>query len=174
MSKQLAKRAALTTRQLAHIGTEAVISLGDWVAKRHKNGVLERRGKAQDQLRKCGVPIEELRRQCSLYQWSLLRCLCFYLDSPRRLKKQLDTVVSLQTEMAKVEEAIQTAQSISLDPPILAIIMGKLSDARAELTKSAGLLYSSMNMYDYFPDHDGLDHEFIKLLFLAQDLKTNV
>ncbi|KAF9522764.1 hypothetical protein CPB83DRAFT_742460, partial [Crepidotus variabilis] len=170
-ASSLAKRAALTARQLAHIGTEAVISLGDWVAKRHKNGVLERRGKAQDQLRKCGVPIEELRRQ-----WALQKDTQMTIPShsPRRLKKQLDTVVSLQTEMEKVEEAIQTAQSISLDPPILAIIMGKLSDARAELTKSAGLLYSSMNMHDYFPDLDGLDHEFIKLLFLAQDLKTNV
>ncbi|KAF9522746.1 hypothetical protein CPB83DRAFT_776590, partial [Crepidotus variabilis] len=146
------------------------LSTCDWVAKRHKNGVLERRGKAQDQLRKCGVPIEELRRQ-----WALQKDTQMTIPShsPRRLKKQLDTVVSLQTEMEKVEEAIQTAQSISLDPPILAIIMGKLSDARAELTKSAGLLYSSMNMHDYFPDHDGLDHEFIKLLFLAQDLKTN-
>lgn len=94
--------------------------LGDWIGRRQRLGVV-RQGKAADkELKVCGIPMETLR-----YQWEhqketqlSLRArkyphlpistslICFHLDAPVRLKKELDVVLGLQSDIDTVKTAL--------------------------------------------------------------------
>lgn len=165
--------------------------LGDWIGRRQRLGVV-RQGKAADkELKVCGIPMETLR-----YQWEhqketqLSLCarkyphlpistslICFHLDAPVRLKKELDVVLGLQSDIDTVETALTfTRSTVALRkvPPEALQAIESLERNHSRLIKNVEVLYASLNVSDTFPELDGLSLDFVRTLLLARDLKMNI
>ena len=93
------------------------------------------------------------------------------------MKKELDTVLTLQAELDSSERTLQGVRTI--------IEMGSVSqemhDALANLEwgherllSKVDVLYSSLNIHDRFPKLEGMNFEFKQMLLLMQDLKINI
>lgn len=98
-------------------------------------------------------------------------------DTPNRLKKELDTVVTLQADLSATERAIQVArESIEKIPSMtdtLDILAG-LERTHTRLMSKVDSLYASLNVQDIFPELEGIPFEFVRVLLLARDLKINI
>lgn len=179
-------------RQAAAIGLEMRADLGDWIKRRLQRGVEEQGEAAHRQIDESGCGIEELRDQWASQrasqltvrartrEYSHLRFLpvtLLYTDAPKRLKKQLDMVISLQSDLDATEKALQTARSTiekdELSNEALDVLSG-LERTHERLMTKVDSLYMSLNIQDEFPELDGVNFDFVRLLLLARDLKINI
>ncbi|KAG9316189.1 hypothetical protein JVU11DRAFT_2213 [Chiua virens] len=166
----------LIDRHTAAVGHEMQVDLGDWIKRRLKCGVQEQGGAAEEQVNQSGYSIEELRRQWALQKDSQLSVRA---HAPQRLKKQLDTVISLQSDLDSTERALQKARSViehdsegNADEALTAL--EGLERTHERLMGKVDGLYASLNVHDRFPALEGVDFEFIHILILARDLKINI
>ena len=99
------------------------------------------------------------------------------LDAPTKLKQELDTVLTLQTELNQIDDFIQHIQkTISQDVsnPKAHKFLDQLCQGHQDTINKVEGLYISLNVTDTFPGIQGLPLEFICTLLLAQDLKINI
>lgn len=88
------------------------------------------------------------------------------------MRKEIDTLLSLQTELEDVKKAVQATQSaLSSAPKKTSKILKNLLDTQDELIDELEEVYSSLNIQDSFPDLKGIDLEFVRVLLLARDQK---
>ncbi|KAG2124876.1 hypothetical protein DEU56DRAFT_963177 [Suillus clintonianus] len=168
------RRLWLLDRQAAAIGQEMRIDLGDWIKRRLRRGIKDQGAVAQETLTKCRIPIEELRSQWLHQQKSQLS---IRTHAPARLKKELDIVLSLQTDLDTSHKALQAAKSIlgkesASDDTIQAL--ESLTNGHDRLITKVETLYVSLNIHDRFPELQGIDLEFVRILLTARDLKMNI
>lgn len=106
----------------------------------------------------------------------LTPCL-FNLDAPAHLKKELDSVLTLQAEIDKLEGFIKTAHGHlqNANAPANALsVVAQLKHTHAQMVERVENLYSTLNVDTMFPDLEGLPVEFVRVLLAARDLKINV
>ncbi|KAG0706003.1 hypothetical protein DFH29DRAFT_980719 [Suillus ampliporus] len=156
------------------IGQEMRIDLGDWIKRRLKRGIKDQGAVAQETLTQCQIPIEELRSQWLHQQKSQLSIRAY---APARLKKELDTVLSLQADLDTSHMALQATKSIlgkelASDDTIQAL--ESLARGHDHLIDKVETLYASLNIHDRFPELQGIDLEFVRILLTARDLKMNI
>jgi len=93
------------------------------------------------------------------------------------LKKALDTVLTLQTELNSSEQALQNVRTIIEKGQVLQDArdtLASLERGHERLLDKVDALYSSLNIQDRFPELDGINFQFVQTLLLAQDLKINI
>lgn len=93
------------------------------------------------------------------------------------MKKELDTILSLQGDLETVEKAIATAQALLLPsstPKASMELLKGLQDMHLLLTNKVEALYVSLNVHDSYPDLKGVSLEFVRILLMARDLKMNI
>ncbi|KAF8425356.1 hypothetical protein L210DRAFT_3653217 [Boletus edulis BED1] len=172
------RRIWLIDRQAAAVGHEMRADLGDWIKRRLKRGVQEQGQAAREQVKESGHPIADLKQQLALQKDSQLSIRA---HAPQRLKKQLDTVISLQSDLDSTERALQTARSTiendstseGIAEQALTILEG-LERTHERLMNKVDALYASLNVPEQFPELEGVDFDFVRILILARDLKINV
>ena len=190
-NSQRARRIWLTDRQLSSIALDLRDDLGDWIRRRLKKGVQEQGQKARQLLNTVNVPDKELRwqwdlqkaaqmsvqsRRCGLFP-SLSLSLMLLADAPARLKKELDTVLTLQGDLDAVEKAIHVAKitlSQSSTPSKPTKILRGLEEMHDQLSDKVEELYVSLNIQESYPDLQGVGLEFVRTLLMARDLKINI
>ncbi|KAG6369027.1 hypothetical protein JVT61DRAFT_1973 [Boletus reticuloceps] len=170
------QRIWLIDRQAGVVGHEMRADLGDWIKRRLKRGVQEQGEAAQGQVKESGYSIGDLKEQWALQKDSQLSIRA---HAPQRLKKQLDTVISLQSDLDSTERALQAARSLieknseGIGEEALGIMQG-LERTHERLMSKVDALYTSLNVQDQFPELKGVDFNFVHLLILARDLKINI
>lgn len=89
---------------------------------------------------------------------------CSILDAPARLKKELDTILSLQGDLDMVEKAInstKTTLASSATPEASKGILNGLLETHATFSNKVKALYVSLNIHDSYPDLKGAPLEFV-------------
>ncbi|RDB15038.1 hypothetical protein Hypma_005430 [Hypsizygus marmoreus] len=168
------RRLYLLDRQAASIALELRDDLGDWIRRRLVKGVKDQGAAAQRVLDNCGVSIEELRLQWTMQQAAQLSVRA---HAPVRLKKELDTVLTLQGDLDTVASAIESARSVISQSTPSKESLRLLKDLQAthdDLQDQVEVLYASLNVHDSFPELQGIDLDFIRTLLMARDLKINI
>ncbi|KAG8214999.1 hypothetical protein J3R82DRAFT_8403 [Butyriboletus roseoflavus] len=97
--------------------------------------------------------------------------------APKCLKKQLDMVLSLQSDLDATDKALQAARSVIEKDEILHEALDMLSGLERthdHLMLKVDSLYMSLNIQDQFLELDQVSFDFIKLLLLTHDLKINI
>ncbi|KAG6825148.1 hypothetical protein H0H87_010155, partial [Tephrocybe sp. NHM501043] len=83
--------------------------------------------------------------------------------APAHLKKELNSVLSLQGQTEAIDYAIHSFQLLS-----------NLQQMQEEFKEWSEALYSSLNVHDSFPKLVGVDLEFVWTLLMVRDLKMNI
>lgn len=100
-----------------------------------------------------------------------------FIDAPARLKKELDTVLTLQADLDTSDTALQstrlmlekgTASQDTLEA------LEALERGHDRLMAKVEILYASLNIHDQFPELEGINLDFVRLLLMARDLKMNI
>ncbi|KIM38191.1 hypothetical protein M413DRAFT_30325 [Hebeloma cylindrosporum] len=173
-TSSVARRIWLTDRQLSSIAHDLRDDLGDWIRRRLKQGIQKQGEKAKEFLKTITVSNAELQTQ-----WEMQKGAQMSLRShaPARLKKELDTVLTLQGDLDAVEKAIQTAKvalSASSAPSQSASILVGLEEMHDQLSEKVEELYVSLNIHESYPDLQGVGIDFVRTLLMARDLKVNI
>ncbi|PPQ96513.1 hypothetical protein CVT26_010429 [Gymnopilus dilepis] len=164
-----ARRLWMTDRQLTFVAEELRDGLGDWIKNHLERGIKAQGNNAQSLLDECGFTVSRLRDQWNLQKEAQMSLRA---HAPVRLKKEIDTLLSLQTELEDDKKAIQTTQStLSSAPKKTTKILKNLLENQEELIDDLEELYSSLEIQDSFPDLEGVDLEFVRVLLLARDQK---
>jgi len=98
------------------------------------------------------------------------------LDAPARLKKELDTVLILQSDLEALDKALQAARMIIEKDAMQDTLeaLQSLERSHDRLLTKVDVLYTSLNIQDRFPELHGVNLEFVHTLLLARDLKINI
>ncbi|KAI0363187.1 hypothetical protein BV20DRAFT_1058256 [Pilatotrama ljubarskyi] len=168
------RRLWLLDRHAESINEASYEELGSWICSRLKNGVEARTAAAEEEIIECGATVEELREQ-----WKLQRTaqLSVRQHAPARLKQELDSVLSLQTELDAIEQhfvAIESSIEAGSDTPIAREFLNSLRRSHASTLQKVEELYASLNLVDNFPELRNLPLEFVRTLLMARDLKINI
>lgn len=165
--------------------------LGDWIKRRLKRGIKDQASAALDVINRSETSVDDLRvqwanqRQSQLsirareysYTQSVLVMLKTSSDAPARLRKELDTVLTLQTDLDISDRALQATRTMlekeapsdnTLD------VLESLQRGHDRLMTKVEALYSSLNVHDRFPELDGVNLDFVRVLLMARDLKMNI
>jgi hypothetical protein len=97
--------------------------------------------------------------------------------APAHLKKELDTILTLQGNIEKVNQAIEVARSTftKLDNAADSQEALKgLEQTNERLKNKFERLYASLKVPKAFTQLEGIDLEFVHTLVLARDLKINI
>ena len=89
----------------------------------------------------------------------------------------MDVVLNLQDDLEEIEKAIQVAKlslATSTAPKKSKTILKTLQSSHQELINNVEALYASLNIHNTYPDLDGVNLEFVRILLLARDLKINI
>jgi hypothetical protein len=121
------------------------------------------------------------------YQSMLVRYILYFFlvklfimslsDAPAWLKKELDTVLSLQGNLDEVDRAINAAKVTiaNMDQPSESLeALKSLERTHKRLNVKVEALFSSLNIHDSFAELKGIDLEFVRTLLMARDLKINI
>ncbi|KAG1745519.1 uncharacterized protein EDB91DRAFT_1236381 [Suillus paluster] len=158
----------------AAIGLEMHTDLGDWIKRWLKCGIEEQGTAAQSVLEECGVTIDELHNEWTSQRKSQLSIRAY---APARLKRELDTVLSLQADldacydqsspngktMTKADAANDTLEALD-----------NLKRGHQRLMAKVEVLYALLNVHDQFPELKGVNLDFVWTLLLARDIKINI
>ncbi|KJA22000.1 hypothetical protein HYPSUDRAFT_67307 [Hypholoma sublateritium FD-334 SS-4] len=139
-----ARRLWLTDRQLTAIAISHREDLGDWIKRRYHKGIKEKEERAQELVKQCNKSMTELDQQWNLQKTAQQSAPA---HAPARLKKELNSVLTLQSELEAVENAIQT---------------------------KVDALFASLRIPETYPSLNGVNLEFIQALIQARDLKANI
>ncbi|KIL60922.1 hypothetical protein M378DRAFT_1061934 [Amanita muscaria Koide BX008] len=169
------RRVWLIDRQAMSIADEHRDQLGDWIARRLHKGVEHHSRHTTDILRVCDVPIQELREE-----WIAQReaQLSIRAHAPARLKKELNNIFALQSDLDAVDAALSKARvgikdSGSSGQNALEVL-ARLTLTHEQLKNEVEALYSALNVPHAIPDLHDVDISFVHTLFLARDLKMNI
>ncbi|KAI6025272.1 hypothetical protein BKA83DRAFT_4492027 [Pisolithus microcarpus] len=173
---QRQRRIWLIDRQVASVGYEMRQDLGVWLKRRMRKGIEEQGSAAEEVLAGCDVPVTELQGQ-----WTQQReaQLSIWAHAPARLRKELDSVLSLQADLdasertllatrAVIEQDSKEVSASTLD------ILGSMERSHTQLSDKLETLYASLNVQQKFPELDGVRLDFVRILLMARDLKINI
>ena len=98
------------------------------------------------------------------------------LDAPVWLKKELDTVLVLQSDLEASDKALQATRTIIEKDATQDTLeaLQSLERGHDRLLTKVDILYASLNIQDKFPELHGINLEFVRTLLLARDLKINI
>ncbi|KIJ58397.1 hypothetical protein HYDPIDRAFT_34233 [Hydnomerulius pinastri MD-312] len=168
------RRLWLIDRQAAAIGHDMRKELGSWLKRRMRKGVGEQGDAAQEVIASCGVPVAELQSQ-----WKHQRAaqLSVRAHAPTRLKKELDSVLTLQADLDSSERALQAARA-TIEKDCVSehalSVLDSMERSQNRLLDKIETLYASLNVQDKFPELEGVHLEFVRILLMARDLKINI
>ncbi|KAG6843830.1 hypothetical protein H0H87_012784 [Tephrocybe sp. NHM501043] len=101
--------------------------------------------------------------------------ICTY--APAHLKKELDSVLSLQGQKEAIDHAIHSLQAelsmVDASKELLKLL-SNLQQTQEEFKEWSEVLYSLLNIYNFFPELVGVDLEFVQTLLMVRDLKMNI
>ncbi|KAI1790619.1 hypothetical protein LXA43DRAFT_882467 [Ganoderma leucocontextum] len=173
------RRIWMLDRHTDVINATARENLGGWIRGRLKNGVRARDLAADQDMARSEMSLRELREQWAEQRTAQLsvRNRTSDLDAPAKLKRELDAVLTLQTELNQIDEFIQQVQkAITKDAsnPEAHNFLNQLRSGHQDTIGKVEGLYASLNVADTFPEIQGLPLDFIRTLLLARDLKINI
>ncbi|KAI6045221.1 hypothetical protein EDC04DRAFT_2925069 [Pisolithus marmoratus] len=109
-----------------------------------------------------GVSIAELQEQWANQRAAQLSIRAY---APMKLKKELDTVLSLQAELDTTTKVIQVARATiergNVSPGILDAL-ASMERSHARLITKAEALYSSLNVHEQFPELMNISLDFVQ------------
>ncbi|KAF7354322.1 hypothetical protein MVEN_01120600 [Mycena venus] len=150
---------------------EGRTGLGNWIHRQQRKNLMPKYRAAMKTLQECRVPERELRTE-----WAAQKKAQTSMP-PARLRRELDKVLSLQTQIDTVEKAIddtkKTLQGSGASPRSLALLHS-LEKTHERLSREAEDLYTSLNIQKTFPELQGLPLEFAQTLLVMRDLKINI
>ncbi|KAJ2915403.1 hypothetical protein MD484_g5010, partial [Candolleomyces efflorescens] len=169
------KRIFFLDRQLSAVGAEMRDSLGTTLRRRAEKNVPHHQATAAQALGKVTLSSLDL-----LEMWNQQKGLQMSVRShaPARIKKELDAILTLQTELEAVEISLRSTRSLLASLHSASSISKQLLDAlearQQDISAQVEELYASLNVHESFPELKGVDLEFIRTLLLARDLKINI
>ncbi len=98
-------------------------------------------------------------------------------DAPARLKRELDTVINLQTELDAIQKSLASVgDAIPQNNDNMEAIecFASLHRSHSRTVERVEKLYASLNVPAGFPELDGLPIDFVQILMMARDLKINI
>ncbi|KAG2053155.1 hypothetical protein BDR06DRAFT_1054409 [Suillus hirtellus] len=168
------RRLWLIDRQATAIGAEMKADLGDWIKCHLKWGIKDQASAVLDVINRSETSVDDLQYS---YTQSVLVMLKTSADAPARLRKELDTVLTLQTDLDISDRALQATRTMlekeapsdnTLD------VLESLQRGHDHLMTKVEALYSSLNVHDRFPELDGVNLDFVHVLLMARNLKMNI
>ncbi|KAJ7575335.1 hypothetical protein C8J56DRAFT_1032566 [Mycena floridula] len=99
---------------------------------------------------------------------------------PARLKKELEDVLALQSQIDSIDATIQSIrstirQNTSGTSKTAALAQIELlEEAQTDMKAHAEVLYALLNVTDTYPELQGIALEFVQILLLARDLKISL
>ncbi|KAF7337111.1 hypothetical protein MVEN_02148700 [Mycena venus] len=189
------RRIWMIDQYTAFVNEDGRDSLGDWMHRQREINLTRKYNIAHKVIRECRVSVEELRRQWDdqkAAQMSirarkssgggLRRVTCFAGEAsatyaPVRLRRELDKVLALQTQIEVVEQSIHDAKQSIAGADASAdslILLRGLENTHQTLSIQAERLYASLNIHESFPELKDLPLEFVRTLLMMRDLKMNI
>lgn len=107
----------------------------------------------------------------------MLICLHNVLDAPARLKRELDSLLSLQGDLDTLDRTLQAARATlvkSAPSRQTRDLLTGLDRTHDRLKNKVEGLYASLNITDVFPELQGIDFDFVQTLLMAHNLKINI
>ncbi|KAJ7202987.1 hypothetical protein B0H12DRAFT_1035731 [Mycena haematopus] len=153
------------------LNAEGLENLGTWIERQDKNLRTKLRA-ALTTFNACRIPIAELRREWRDQKEAQTSARS---HAPARLRRQLDKVLTLQTQIDGVEKAILDAKesiASSEAPPDAVTLLRSLEATHKRLSQQADELYASLNIGGSFPELADLPRPFVHTLLILSDLKT--
>ncbi|KAG2053166.1 hypothetical protein BDR06DRAFT_972420 [Suillus hirtellus] len=153
----------LIDHQAAAMGSEMQSDLGDWIRRRLKRGVNDQGTAAQEALDQCKLAIDDLESE-----WSQQRSLQLSVRTytPARLKKELDTVLTLQADLDTSDTALQSTRLMLKKGTASQGTLEALERGHDRLMAKVEVLYASLNIHDQFPELEGINLDFVWLLLM--------
>ncbi|KIK13146.1 hypothetical protein PISMIDRAFT_18201 [Pisolithus microcarpus 441] len=150
--------------------------LGAWLKCRMRKGTEEQGSTAEEVLAGCDVPVTELQSQWT-EQWEAQ--LSIQAHAPARLRKELDSVLALQVDLDASKRALLATRTvIEQDSKEISLktldILASMECSHTQLSDKLETLYTSLNVQDRFPELDGIQLDFVRILLMARDLKINI
>ncbi|KAJ6581867.1 hypothetical protein B0H19DRAFT_1331557 [Mycena capillaripes] len=149
-------------------------SLGDWVQRQWQKNVTPKHKAAAQVIQQCRIPVAELR-----HEWEEQKAAqtSIRAHAPVRLRRELDKVFALQTQIEAVEQSIYETKKSITDSAASAdsiVLIRQLEKTHEVLSTQAEQLYASLNIQDAFPELQNLPLEFVRTLLIMRDLKINI
>lgn len=99
-------------------------------------------------------------------------------DAPARLKKELNNIIALQSDLDTVDTAINKARTSFKEAGQATKearqALDSLGRTQERLKEKVETLYNTLNVPDMMPEFRNVDIKFVHTLFLARDLKMNI
>ncbi|KAI9059331.1 hypothetical protein FKP32DRAFT_1668689 [Trametes sanguinea] len=168
------RRIWLLDRHAKFVNEASRADLGFWIRNKLKHGVDAREAAAKTQLEQCGITVQELRHQWDLQQADQLS---EKRHAPARVKKELDAVLGLQTELESIQQhltAVQESITAGGDNPTSRHFLESLRKSHTQTVTKVDDLYTSLNVSEGFPELQHLPLDFVRILLMARDLKINI
>ncbi|KAK6992139.1 hypothetical protein R3P38DRAFT_3409057 [Favolaschia claudopus] len=156
------------------VGEEGRANLGTWISRQQDKNISVRYRNATKVLEDCRITERELRAQ-----WVDQKAAqtSIRAHAPARLRRELDKVLVLQTQIDSLEKVIEetksTLKTSGAPKPALTILQG-LQATHEKLSAEADALYGSLNIQDTYPELRGLPLAFTQTLLVMRDLKINI
>ena len=99
------------------------------------------------------------------------------IDTPARLKQDLEQIFTLQAEIDAVRASIQKTKSsmqISRNSKSLRGVITALENTQTMLKTQVDELYESLDVTEELPELRGISLDFLRTLLLARELKMNI
>ncbi|KAI9464332.1 hypothetical protein HD554DRAFT_2206255 [Boletus coccyginus] len=149
----------LLDRHAAAIGHEIHADLGEWIKRWLFHGIEDQGSTARWLVKDSTHSIDRLRKQ-----WSLQKKAQLSIHAPVHLKKQLDMIITLQSDLDTTEKALQaTRNSIANDPIVsesLEVLDG-LEHTYSQLMTKVDMLYALLNIQDQYPELDDIRFDIV-------------
>ncbi|KAJ3558744.1 hypothetical protein NM688_g740 [Phlebia brevispora] len=172
-SSARSRRIWIIDRQVNAIGESALEDLGTNIDRRYGRAARQLE-KALEELRACNEGDEELQRQ---WEHQRKEQTSVRNHAPARLKKDLDAILTLQSEVDKLENVISSTEKLLKITYKTNVALGELArlrDLHLTLAAQVDHLYASLNVDHLPPALKSLPLEFLRDLILARDLKMNL
>ncbi|KAG6914810.1 hypothetical protein DXG01_015200 [Tephrocybe rancida] len=153
------RRIYIVDHHVSSIGDELRDDLGTWLHRWLNKGIQAQGQKARQILAELGIEEEVLRK------------------APIRLKKELDTVLTLQGDLDACDKSLQATRltlSKTSPTPNSLRILGNVQNYHEQARDHIEELYASLSVQESFPELHGVDLKFLRKLLVARDLKINV
>ncbi|KAK7005995.1 hypothetical protein R3P38DRAFT_2556384 [Favolaschia claudopus] len=168
------RRIWMIDQYAAFVGEESRASLGAWISRQQEKNIEVKHRAATKTLLDCRVTERTLRAEWAAQKEAQTSIRA---HAPKRLRRELDKVLLLQTQIDAVEKAIEdtkkTLKGAGAPASSLKILQG-LELTHEKLSTEAEALYGSLNIQDTFPELRNLPLEFTQTLLVMRDLKINI
>ncbi|KAJ7706758.1 hypothetical protein B0H17DRAFT_1287383 [Mycena rosella] len=169
------RRIWMIDQYAAFVNEEGRDGLGTWIHRQESKNLPQKRVAARKVLKDCGVSESELRRN---WQEQKASQTSVRSHAPVYLRRELDKVLALQTQIDSVEKSIaDVKQSITAGSDASSdsiILLRSLERTHETLNSQAEALYASLNIQGSFPELQNLPLEFVRTLLMMRDLKINI